>query len=134
MEQVSAIIADGRAFGEYLSGLVALRYDSVWHCLPACAVGAPIQRDRVWIISKSNEVDGQTRVGPEQIRKSPIQSYNPRERIPFWLQATRQFIGVDNGFPDQFYNDRVSAVGNAVCPQIPQIIGEAINAIEGLAA
>jgi len=53
MEQVPAILNldGGRAFGQYVGGLAALGYDLVWHCIPACAVGAPHRRDRLWIIA-----------------------------------------------------------------------------------
>jgi DNA (cytosine-5)-methyltransferase 1 len=34
-----------------LGSLAALGYDAEWHCIPACAVGAPHRRDRVWIVA-----------------------------------------------------------------------------------
>ena len=40
-----------RGVGRVLGDLAALRYDAEWDCLPASAVGAPHQRDRVWIIA-----------------------------------------------------------------------------------
>jgi DNA (cytosine-5)-methyltransferase 1 len=53
MEQVPAILSieRGRAFGGYIAGLAAFGYSVVWHCVPACAVGANHQRDRIWIIA-----------------------------------------------------------------------------------
>jgi DNA (cytosine-5)-methyltransferase 1 len=133
MEQVPAILTDdaGRSFGQYIGGLAALGYDLVWHCIPACAVGSNIERDRVWIIAKSNKVDGQAGMGNQQKRSGEVQLYNPAERIPIWIQATGQFVGMGNGFSDQLYRNRVEAIGNAVIPQIPFLIGQAINQIEG---
>lgn len=46
-----------------LSDLMALGYDAEWHCIPASAVGAPHQRDRIWIIAYpagSGDVVGHT--------------------------------------------------------------------------
>lgn len=40
-----------RGIDRVLGDLAALRYDAEWHCIPACAVGAPHERDRVWIIA-----------------------------------------------------------------------------------
>lgn len=37
-----------------LRDLCALGYDAEWHCIPASAVGAPHQRDRVWILAYPN--------------------------------------------------------------------------------
>ena len=37
--------------GRVLADLAALGYDAVWDCLPAAAVGAPHQRDRLWIVA-----------------------------------------------------------------------------------
>ncbi len=49
IENVSAL--RNRGLGEVLSGLSALGYDAEWHCVPASAIGAPHQRDRVWILA-----------------------------------------------------------------------------------
>jgi DNA (cytosine-5)-methyltransferase 1 len=40
--------------GDVLGDLVALGYDAVWDCVPASAIGAPHQRDRVWIVAHAN--------------------------------------------------------------------------------
>lgn len=40
-----------RGLGRVLGDLAALGYDAEWHCIPASAVGAPHQRDRIWIIA-----------------------------------------------------------------------------------
>lgn len=65
MEQVPAILTidRGRVFGSYLAGLAALGFDIVWHCIPACAVGAPHRRDRVWIMAHAQRAWGR-----EQLR------------------------------------------------------------------
>jgi DNA (cytosine-5)-methyltransferase 1 len=55
VENVAALL--GRGLGDVLADLAALGYDAEWHCIPASAVGAPHERDRVWIVAYPN--DGQ---------------------------------------------------------------------------
>ena len=47
MENVA--ILRSRGLGTVLGELAALGYDAEWHCIPASALGAPHQRDRIWI-------------------------------------------------------------------------------------
>lgn len=49
LENVSALL--GRGLGVVLGDLAALGYDAEWDCIPASAVGAPHQRDRIWIVA-----------------------------------------------------------------------------------
>jgi DNA-cytosine methyltransferase len=49
VENVSALL--GRGLGRVLGDLSALGYDAEWDCIPASAVGAPHQRDRVWLVA-----------------------------------------------------------------------------------
>jgi DNA (cytosine-5)-methyltransferase 1 len=39
-----------RGLDVVLRDLDSLGYDAEWHCIPASAVGAPHQRDRIWIV------------------------------------------------------------------------------------
>ncbi|EHM01227.1 C-5 cytosine-specific DNA methylase [Acetobacteraceae bacterium AT-5844] len=48
-ENVSALRT--RGLDIVLRGLAALGYDAEWHCIPAGAIGAAHQRDRVWIVA-----------------------------------------------------------------------------------
>ena len=49
LENVPGLL--GRGMGDVLGDLAACGYDSEWDCVPASAVGAPHQRDRVWIVA-----------------------------------------------------------------------------------
>jgi len=51
VENVAALL--GRGLDRVLGDLAALGYDAEWHCIPASAVGAPHQRDRIWIMAHS---------------------------------------------------------------------------------
>ncbi|NNH67804.1 DNA cytosine methyltransferase [Rhizobium laguerreae] len=48
--------------GRVLGDLAARGYDAQWDCIPAKSVGAPHERDRVWIVSYPNEDGLQERV------------------------------------------------------------------------
>jgi len=49
VENVAALL--GRGLDRVLGDLAALGYDAWWDCIPASAVGAPHQRDRLWIMA-----------------------------------------------------------------------------------
>jgi len=48
-ENVSALRS--RGLDTVLRSLAEIGYDAEWHCIPASAVGAPHQRDRIWIVA-----------------------------------------------------------------------------------
>ena len=43
-----------RGLDEVLGSLAEIGYDAEWHCIPACSVGAPHRRDRIWIVAYPN--------------------------------------------------------------------------------
>jgi DNA (cytosine-5)-methyltransferase 1 len=49
LENVAALLT--RGLGTILGRMAAFGYDAEWHCIPASAIGAPHQRDRIWIIA-----------------------------------------------------------------------------------
>lgn len=52
MENVTALLA--RGLGRILGELAAIGYDAEWDCIPASSIGAPHQRDRIFIIAYAN--------------------------------------------------------------------------------
>lgn len=54
IENVSALRS--RGLDRVLRDLMEIGYDAEWHCIPACAVGAPHQRDRIWIVAHPNSL------------------------------------------------------------------------------
>ena len=107
---------------EVLGSLAALGYDAEWHCIPASAVGAPHRRDRIWIVAYPDN-DGES--------VSKINAKAPRLQIALTNGGWRRWDGkpedvrMDDGIPNGM--DRVRALGNAVVPQIPEIIRRVIN-------
>ena len=43
-----------RGIDTVLGQMASLGYDAEWHCIPACAVGAPHRRERIWIVAVWN--------------------------------------------------------------------------------
>ena len=131
VENVSALL--GRGLGRVLGDISALRYDAEWHCIPASAVGAPHERERVWIVGYA-ERQHDSRQFIHRITHSPwaearlgklVRVSCPEVR----RQAVPGFGRMDDGLPPRV--DRLRGLGNAVVPQIPEIIGRAILEAEG---
>lgn len=133
---VSALL--GRGLGTILEKLASIGHDAEWHCIPAFSLDAPHPRDRVWIVAYPSEIRRIKRqiLYPnflERFRKSqqtwneswshPGISLRDGRKIPHYL-----FERVDDGFSDRL--DRIGAIGNAVVPQIAEMIGHAIMAAE----
>ena len=181
IENVSALRA--RGLDQVLRELTALGYDAEWHCIPASAVGAHHQRDRIWIVAYPQPAERrpqypaecqvewqggvpaerQEAAGGSGIGRAPLADAE-RERVPdngprradsatgamqgqgHERQRLRIDLGqcandgggiwsvepdvgrVANGVPSRV--DRLRALGNAVVPQIPEIIGRAILSYE----
>lgn len=124
VENVAALL--GRGIGDVLGDLAAIGYDAEWHCIPACAVGAPHIRDRVWIIAYSAEVGRTTLLIDEFGSKaSPGRQFAGMgaQEIREW-PAEAVVCRASDGLPYRL--DAVASLGNAVVPQIAEIIGRSI--------
>lgn len=185
-ENVNGHISMG--LDQVLSDLESENYEAQPIVIPACAIDAPHQRDRVWIIAhargeqyesdchakqwqrtkelleafvadshrewelqqEGHEQEQRRRIGnsgetlananaarlqerevfaggeSEARSTQPGQTFKRNRRWP-----TEPDVGrVANGVPRRV--DRLRALGNAVVPQIPEMIGRAIMAIDGL--
>ena len=149
VENVAALL--GRGLGRVLGDLAALGYDAEWHCIPASAIGAPHRRDRVWIVAYAAErgqrtngwASGEARhadCGSKDVADTTgafVEGQCPAIRIQkergsfsgssWWL--TEPNVGrVAHGVPARV--DRLRALGNAIVPQIAEIIGRAIMSVQ----
>ncbi len=145
VENVAALLA--RGLGAVLGDLAALGYDAEWHCIPASAVGAPHRRDRLWIVGYPNDQGEPTGAEHDEAPQLPQDgcAVHAKRRPPeMALQLARirgqqqpvswdriwgaenppLGMGVDDGVPQRL--DRLRALGNAVVPQISELIGRAI--------
>lgn len=125
LENVSALIDGG--LGRVLGDLASIRYDAEWSCIPASHLGAPHDRDRIWIVAYPERGERRQepyfrsigRVGRE------FQSFPWHEG---WQAALARFRGMDDGAARRV--DRTDAIRNGLIPQIPELIGRAIVASE----
>ena len=162
IENVSALRS--RGLEQVLRELTAIGYDAEWYCIPASAVGAPHQRDRVWIIAypgpNTNEprLEGwlreELRQCADELSAGAVGAHVPdadvagqqqhtkldggalpaeqgarghdadRRSCASWWGSESGIQRVADGFPGRV--DRLKCLGNAVVPQIPEIIGRAI--------
>lgn len=155
---------DGRWFAHVLRDLAALGYNAEWHCIPASYVGAPHERDRIWIVAS----DARSPVkqhrgglllgwGQQLAQQAATPAFNHdrvRELQPqrciahvrrwalhcaerYWPEAWDAKLAalrnMDDGVPRRSCGAAALRFGNAVVPQIPEMIGHAILAAEGVA-
>jgi DNA (cytosine-5)-methyltransferase 1 len=125
VENVAVLL--GRGLERVLGDLAALGFDAEWHCIPASAVGAPHRRDRVWIVAYAQHGREFNGAWPTRRPTGEWQAERSEPRRDWWL--TEPDVGrVAHGVPARV--DRLRALGNAVVPQITEIIGRAIMSIE----
>ena len=115
----------GRWFGRVLGDLAALRYDAEWHCIPACYVGAWHRRDRVWLVAYPGSFGGQQGIAKGPLLGQRDLHEQPQRGFARWPGRSNlpksRICGGNDGV-----SQRLHAIGNAVVPQIPEIIGNAI--------
>lgn len=114
-----------------LKDLWKLGYDAEWYIISAKSVGAWHERKRVWIIAFPNDND--FRLG--------IEAFAPKkEKQEWWAKTTAKLRswwpskpsfcgtvdGVRKGLDEDLRQERIKQLGNAVVPQIPELIGNLI--------
>jgi DNA (cytosine-5)-methyltransferase 1 len=171
VENVPTLLA--RGLGDVLGPMAALGYDLEWDCIPASALGAPHQRDRIFIIAHTNRES--VRVEPEWEQLDEAKrghavaahprgtgatphtdgarpqelhpatepkgsGFNARDPDSPWARGpvVSPICGVDDGFPFELdkaqireVNNRLRALGNAVVPQVAEVIGHRVAEILG---
>jgi DNA (cytosine-5)-methyltransferase 1 len=156
VENVAALL--GRGIERVLGNLAALGFDAEWHCIPACAVGAPHRRDRVWIVAYAGgegrpaqndhiaQCDGQGNRAANVADADDSDRHWRRGNVQMGWGLRAREIAADHDFgrtqwrvePDvgrvahgiSARVDRLSTLGNAIVPQIAEIIGRAIMEFE----
>lgn len=143
VENVGGLLAGpfdkpGRWFGRVLGDLAEIGLDAEWHCIPAAAVGAPHLRDRVWVVAYPQQ---EQRLRPifdadyaaEIARRNATQRMQDGVRpevggesrsLPGRWMDQPDPVRMADGVSD--WPHRLGACGNAVVPQIPELIGHAI--------
>lgn len=120
----------GGWFGRVLGDLAEIGYDAEWHDIPASYIGAWHRRGRVWILAYPSEVRGREGSAKTPIlRQSFVQEQSTRSfaRWPGRSNLPKsRLCGKSDGIPD--VSHRLMALGNAVVPHVPELIGRAILA------
>lgn len=125
IENVANLRSNG--LSTVLKDLWQIGYDAEWHIIPACAVGAPHKRERIWIIAYRDgvRVEG---------ARSKLETARADKRIGrYWETAKPRAVRVDDGTSTETHRNRIMQLGNSVVPQIPEMIGRAIIAVDAFA-
>lgn len=109
--------------------------------IPAIGVGAPHQRQRVWIVANTNS-EGLPIPFFRKFRSIPKEIRTPARREPgrafptgkqwgkHWLEVATRLCRMDDGVPawvDAHRTRRLKALGNAIVPQVAYEIFRAIQ-------
>ena len=136
VENVAALRS--RGLDRVLGDLAAIGYDAVWHCFPASALGAPHRRDRLWIVAHPHGLGRQFEFRLEAAEGSELGDGRATGREAEWAgvrydrsrafssqdEARSRVRRVDDGLPHHM--DRLRCLGNAVVPQVPELLARAI--------
>jgi DNA (cytosine-5)-methyltransferase 1 len=135
VENVAALLAGpsdqpGRWFGRVLGDLAECGYDAEWENIPASAVGAPHRRERVWIVAYPKRTRPQRFVENIGISSCSFATFPVAfdGSIDGWCRVAERSAPLrdGNGVSVGMDKRRLKAIGNAVVPQIPELIGNAI--------
>jgi len=97
--------------------------------IPACAVDAPHRRDRVWVIANARQVGREGCSEGKVFGKSDVQVESVRGSSAWsrgWDLSTPRVCRAADGISSRV--DRIERLGNAVVPQVVEVIGRAILA------
>ncbi|EJU15129.1 DNA (cytosine-5-)-methyltransferase [Sphingomonas sp. LH128] len=126
VENVSALL--GRGIGTVLGDLAALGYDAEWHCIPASYAGARQIRDRVWIVAypQCDSVQGRKTVTAAWCEQSRAQQLAGLVQPCTWPTVSgARDRGTGHGVPRGVHRNK--QLGNAVVPQVVELLGNAIK-------
>ena len=135
LENVSTLLA--RGLGTVLGEFSKVGYDCEWNCISASSIGAPHERDRIWIVgypsgtqrTRNGESIGlsseQSSVNLRSDSRQTVQVMDRRGFIKSKAWETQpRMVRISDGIPG--WMDRLRQLGNSVVPQIPEMIGNAI--------
>ena len=130
VENVPGLLVN-HALGRVLGDLAESGYDAEWDCIPASAIGAPHRRDRVWVTAYPHEKLRKSIWVSNKITMEKLGNRWPAENVSSFTKFLRNDCRTDRyslrgdyGFPQAV--DRIGAIGNALMPQIAEVIGRMI--------
>ncbi len=141
VENVADLVRSPRfrdAFGCVLGDLAELGFDAEWSLLSACSLGAPHARERLFLVAYSAQHDGADQgpgaEAPRGPRLEPRGSrWRAHTRSRRWLFEPA-LDRVATGVPSAVVRAPLTALGNAVVPDVAEHVGRLIMAAETKAA
>jgi len=109
-----------------IGNLAAIGYDAEWRVVSAASVGANHRRDRLFIVAypSSVNVEKQALVATKKRLRWQFRGSQGWRGNEHWQTDQPSMVGVDDGFPN--WVDRCKGIGNAVVPQVAEVIGRLI--------
>lgn len=129
VENVAALLDRDGPMGAVLGSLAKLGYDAEWSSVSACAVGHTHMRPRVFLVAYPNSEHGRPRLRDTAARSNGTlqtrDSYQSararaRSRLANPSELYRGAVELTEG------PQRNRAIGNAIAPEIAELIGAAI--------
>lgn len=128
MENVTNLL--NRGFGDVLGSLAEIGLDAEWECISARDAGADHERDRLWILAypqcegregplSYHGVLGRAKSALSELGDNPFRAWRS-------LVADQPGVRNSDGISLAMERRRLHALGNAVVPQIPELIGRVI--------
>jgi len=143
MENVRGHLTLG--FGDVLADLASCGYSAEWQIIPASSVGAPHRRDRLFFVAYSDDAGSGASERGVDGKRSPrlvcgddsfdgisgrgsVLAYPTRGEngspVGTWWETEPDVGRVAHGIPARV--DRLRGLGNAVVPQVAEIVGRLI--------
>lgn len=127
VENVAALL--GRGFDRVLRDLAEVGYDAEWHCIPASYAGLRQLRDRIWIVAypKRYSIQGRAHFTETWRQASRAEQLAGLVQPGTWPTVSgARNCGTGHGVPNGIHRNK--AIGNAVVPQIPELLGRTLLA------
>lgn len=119
-----------RGFGRVLGSLAAIGYDAEWSVVPACALGAPHPRERLFVLGypQRHAAGPDEAASQEKKRWGLSDDRGGLERLGRAWAREPDVARVAYGVPHLL--DRRRCLGNAVPPPVGDFIGRLILAVD----
>lgn len=119
-------------FDRVLADLASIGFDAEWSIVSACSVGAPHLRRRVFVVAYAQGDDGASHMpchqGQREGRRAQPRGGCSGPGRDRWLPEP-DVSRVAHGVPRRLVRPPLEAIGNAVVPQVAELIGHRIMAV-----
>lgn len=131
VENTEGLLA--RGLDRVLGDLAGSGYDAEWSCIQAADLGAPHERERIFLVAYPDAQHGQAGLGMRDAKERALFAGDHPQRLALWLASAGLAPRVDDGIPTPLDRRlRTEAIGNSIVPQIAQWIAERIQEAEEL--